>query len=556
MIAKFLLCLSFIVSLMYGELYTSSFNNQTITSATELDYPPFSVILKDGTPTGFSIELLRATIGRMGGKVSFYVDEWEQVKNDLKERKIQVLPVVGRTEEREQYFDFTIPYLTMHGAVFTRKEDTRIKAKADLMDKEIAVMQGDNAQEYVNQAHIGKKVVALGNYTEAFKALSAGKYDAIVVQKLIGVRLVKKLGLKNIKVSDFILEDFRQDFAFAVAEGDKDLLALLNEGLAITKVDGTYVELYTKWFHDFGEKSVIDERVIWFFVGLSVVLCLIILLFKYWNASLKQKVHEKTLALKELNDSLEKKVEVALDDVKEKEKMLALQSRHAAMGEMISMIAHQWRQPLAVISMIVNNQLLDLELEALEKESLREALYNINMQTKELSATIDDFKDFFRPQKIPEMRLPQTIIDDALRMIGKVLEGNSIQVTVENHATSIIEVYHREMMQVLINILNNAKDVLIEKNPMDNRKIEILLSEDDCQVKWMVCDNGGGIKKELITKIFEPYFSTKMAKNGTGLGLYMSKTIVEQHMQGRIYANNTAVGACFIIEIPKQLREA
>lgn len=231
------------------------------------------------------------------------------------------------------------------------------------------------------------------------------------------------------------------------------------------------------------------------------------------------------------------------------DEMLLVQSRHAAMGEMISMIAHQWRQPISSISMVANSILADIELDMANKENLRESANNIIYQTQELSKTIDDFRGFFKPDKTIKNIYVKDIIEDTLQIVNGSLISSGIIVTLKCQATKQIKTYSRELMQVFINLLNNAKDALVQYREVDRK---ILISEDivDNEVIIKFCDNGGGIDEEIMYKIFEPYFTTKSEKNGTGLGLHMSKTIVQKHLLGNILVHNEKEGACFEISLP------
>lgn len=234
----------------------------------------------------------------------------------------------------------------------------------------------------------------------------------------------------------------------------------------------------------------------------------------------------------------------------EKDDIMIAQSQHAAMGEMISMIAHQWRQPLSIISMGVNNLIADVELESVSNEEILEHSNNILQQTEYLSKTIDDFRNFFRPQKEIEEVLPKDVINEVLQIIGKSLENNNITFNIKDQNEIKIKTYSHELLQVYINLLKNSKEALVE-NRTKNRAIEVVISDDEKFVIITVCDNGGGMDEKVMAKIYEPYFSTKDDKNGTGLGLYMSKTIIEKHLQGRIKAYNTIEGACFKVSLPK-----
>ena len=241
-------------------------------------------------------------------------------------------------------------------------------------------------------------------------------------------------------------------------------------------------------------------------------------------------------------------------ELKHKEEMMISQSRHAAMGEMISMIAHQWRQPISVMAMGANNILANIELDTLDNETLQEEAKEIIDQTQELSKTIDDFRNFFMPQKKAEKVLIDDIINEVFSVVGKSLENNDIEVVKKLNNSKKIKTYSRELMQVIINLIKNAKEALVESNA-DQRKIVISTLSDSDMAIIKICDNGGGIKEDVIDKIFDPYFSTKEEKSGTGLGLYMSKTIIEKHLNGKLKAYNNNVGACFEIIMPYTIEQ-
>ena len=237
-----------------------------------------------------------------------------------------------------------------------------------------------------------------------------------------------------------------------------------------------------------------------------------------------------------------------------KDELILSQSRHAQMGEMISMIAHQWRQPLSIIAMGANNILADIELDILDQEALRVNAKDIIRQTQELSKTIEDFRNFFKPDKIAKETFLEDIFNEAFGIIGKSLESKNIEVISTFKNSRKIKTYSRELMQVIINILKNAKDALIE-NRKDERKIFITLQGYENKLIISICDNAGGIKDKIKDSIFNPYFSTKDNKSGTGLGLYISKTIIEKHLNGTLNTYNKNDGACFEITLPFTIEE-
>jgi PAS domain S-box-containing protein len=232
----------------------------------------------------------------------------------------------------------------------------------------------------------------------------------------------------------------------------------------------------------------------------------------------------------------------------EKEELLLAQSRHAAMGEMISMIAHQWRQPLATMSMNANNILLDIEFGDLDADMVQQHLKEILNQTQYLSHTIDDFRDFFKPNKEPIQTTAQKIFTDAMGVMGPALKNHNIEVIYQLNAPTPFETFDKELMQVCINLIKNSKEALANRK---NPTLWLKAYEEDNIIFLRVCDNGSGIPEEIRNQIFDPYFTTKEEKDGTGLGLYMSKSIVEKHLKGTLTYSQEETNTCFEISLPK-----
>jgi len=205
--------------------------------------------------------------------------------------------------------------------------------------------------------------------------------------------------------------------------------------------------------------------------------------------------------------------------------------------------------------MAVNNIMIDVELDELKEENIRECSNEILEETKYLSQTIDDFRNFFKPKKEKETLLVQNLFNNVYKIVGKSFENNDIELNFSGEKEQSITAYSNELLQVFINILNNAKDALRDVQ-VEDKKVVISTCKKKNNIIFEFCDNAGGIEEEIIGKIFEPYFSTKDEKNGTGLGLYMSKMIIEKHMLGKIWAENRGDGVCFVIELPINSKES
>jgi len=227
--------------------------------------------------------------------------------------------------------------------------------------------------------------------------------------------------------------------------------------------------------------------------------------------------------------------------------MIIVQSRQAAMGEMISMIAHQWRQPLSIIVMEVNKISLSMLLkEKISDEKLTAYTDLISQTALQLSETITDFMSFFEPRHEVEKTTIKRILDSTFDIIGKNLENENILVTIQNSVKCYLFINKSSLVQVLLSILGNAKDALIARKVLQ-ATISINVSESKDVIHISIHDNAGGIEESVIKKIGEPYFTTKQELNGTGLGLYVSKTVIEKHFFGTLTWHNEANGACFEI---------
>ena len=225
---------------------------------------------------------------------------------------------------------------------------------------------------------------------------------------------------------------------------------------------------------------------------------------------------------------------------------------------MLSMIAHKWRQPLGAISSSVIGIQSKLAIGKFDfsKEEDRAKFFkflekknnNITKYVKILSETIDDFRNFFKPDKVKETIDLNEPIYRALKIVETSMSSQGITINCTLESNNKLSMYQNELMQVVLNILKNAENNFVEKN-IQSPQIDIISSKKDDNYIIEIYDNGGGIPKNILKNIFDPYFSTKDEKNGTGLGLYMSKIMIEEHHKGRLSAKNNNNGVCFEIEL-------
>lgn len=238
-------------------------------------------------------------------------------------------------------------------------------------------------------------------------------------------------------------------------------------------------------------------------------------------------------------------------EIIDQKKFMIAQSRFAAMGEMLSMIAHQWRQPLSTTTLLIAQEKVKMMMENKEQNDYNKMLDKISDTLIYLSDTIDDFQTYFKPQKTMQLVDIDTLIQRMKQYVEPRLSMTNIELDISECKCKEINTFTNELLQSILNIINNAIDILIQRE-RKNPKILINFEESEDDLTIMIEDNAGGIDDNIIDKVFEPYFSSK-SKNGTGLGLYMAKMIIEQHIYGNLRVVNTDDGACFNIRIPKNL---
>ena len=305
------------------------------------------------------------------------------------------------------------------------------------------------------------------------------------------------------------------------------------------------------------EEVVADIMLLSLSVTVVIIILVILLsnkirnIFEFYSKSLERSNKELHL----LNKELAGKVEVQVSKLREKDVVLHQQAKLAALGEMLGNIAHQWRQPLSAISTLASGTKIQKDMNILDDKMLDSNLETIVKSTKILSDTIDDFKNFYSKEKIKKEFTIEHAINKVLSLISANLTNKEIELIFDIKEISLVN-YENELIQVLLNLMNNAKDALEEIE--GERYIFLNSSKTHKDVTIEIYDNAGGIDEMIIDRIFEPYFTTKFKSQGTGIGLYMTKNIVESSLEGEVYVSNKTFtyndheykGALFTITIP------
>ena len=288
---------------------------------------------------------------------------------------------------------------------------------------------------------------------------------------------------------------------------------------------------------------------------------------KPFYTSILLKRVETHLKLKKLSDNLQREVDEKIEKIRLKDQLLFQQAKMASMGEMIANIAHQWRQPLGSINSVLISIKAKMALEKFDLTSTKgqkectdfidTKLTHIEDYTRLLSNTIDDFRNFFKPNKKQTSFFISELINTSINLLSATFTNSDIHI-IRHVDDAKITTLENELLQVIINILNNAKDAFLKVEAHPCKVIMISTKVEDNTLNISIKDGAGGIKPDIMEKIFEPYFTTKHQSHGTGIGLHMSKEIIEKHLHGTLSASNVSfthndiscTGAEFLINIP------
>ncbi|MDA7817497.1 ATP-binding protein [Sulfurimonas sp.] len=387
----------------------------------------------------------------------------------------------------------------------------------------------------------------------------------------------------NTKIYNQLIKDkfshleFQQDHRHIIGYFPIDL-PLKNKNQMYSRSTGVLILVFdiTKQYNFMQENiyyALVSNIVVLLLMVLSIYILLYLLIFKrlstLHNATIQlssgdMNVNVKTTMNDELTDviktfndmahqmseyknTMEEKIQLALDEHQQQNKILIQQSKLASMGEMIGNIAHQWRQPLNALGLINQKIALMSRKGKLTDEQIQKNTLNANELILSMSHTINDFRDFFKPNKQAELFSLNDAVIDSLKLLDASLKESNINLSL-SCGTDFCKVlgYKNEFIQVLVNIINNSKDALKEKVD-GSRDISLSGKRDSNAIILTISDNGGGIPENIIDRIFEPYYTTKEEGQGTGIGLYMSKIIIEENMNGLIDVQNTDDGVVFTI---------
>ncbi len=501
-----------------------------IVLGTDRSWEPYVIVDADGKISGYDVDVLTLINEISGLNIVLKAGNWKEMQEEAKKRVIDGLSTGGVHKERELYLNFSDIYVSMQKMIITSKENEhKIQNINDLENRVVAIHKSNLVDEKIAKKLKNSTILRFDNTSDVIMAVVTGKADAAFGNGATFYQ-ANKMGAPYIRYSGVLDEEL--NLAFGIRNDWPEAIGIINKSLEAIG-SNRLLELKQKWFYS-KEESQFDYELFWKFLG-ALLVVVFILLYRHYT-------------IKKLNRELERRVEEELKKSKDKDTMIFHQSKLISMGEMIENIAHQWRQPLSQINsaVIVLDNVLDSK--GIEDESIEESLLEIESLTMYMSKTIDDFKNFYSEEKHKENFLLADLVDKSLGILKGTFKSHNIEIVTDFESIYFMHGYVNELEQVLIVILNNAKDAVISRD-IKNPKITVLVKKKDAQYIIEIHDNAGGIDEKIIDKVFDPYFSTKDKKQGSGLGLYISKMIVEDSLNGTLRVSNTNEGACFTLTL-------
>ncbi len=448
---------------------------------------------------------------------------WVESQEYLKAGRCEILPAAIPTKERKRYARFTRPYLIYRLAIITRDDKPLVKDLSEIADKSVARKKGSGLISRLRSLYPSMQIIETRDYLDSLRKVESGEAYCTIATLPVASYFINRFDLKGLRIAGYA--DMRYRLSIAVTQKDPELLAKLDKALAqITPQEKNAI--YKKWI---GSKKLVepyDYRPIYYGLG---VIALVVLILLY-----------RQFLLRRLNRRLNEEVKRAVQENLVQREIMREREKLAAMGEMIGVIAHQWRQPLNTLALSIQN-LKYLHKDGRVDRDFMERFAEKNLEViKFLSQTIDDFRNFFRVGKGQERFSAREAIEAVFSMYSLTLKKSGITVEVRGEDFELFG-SRSEFQQVILNLVNNARDAL-DKSPRTTKRITVEL--EGRQIRF--CDNGGGVSDETLSQIFDAHFTTK--EEGSGIGLYISRLIVEEKLGGSIRARNEEEGLCVILD--------
>ena len=465
---------------------------------------------------------------------------WSESLQKVKNKECDILSFAVNSLERQEYLNFTKPFFNLPLVIASDIHTPFIEDIEKIKNQKFGIVKGYAYETILKVKYPNLQLVPVQNIEEGLELVKKGQIFGFIDNLATVGYHIQNDYIGQLKISG----KFNEIWDLGIGtRNDEPILNTIFEKVTNDISSNHLQQITNKWIPIEYQKEF-DYKLLYELLAVILVLTSIGIIFY------------RDYLLKRLNAQLNEKIKIEIEKNEEKNRILIQQSRMASMGEMLENIAHQWRQPLSTISVAASGMEIKKEFSTLSDKEFFEAIDHIKKSTQYLSNTIDDFRSFFsKNKKTSQINISDTI-EKSLELMGNSFLHHKINL-VKNLKSIETTSLENELIQVLMNILVNAKDAL-RHTVSAEKYIFIDVEEKDNQIVIQVKDNAGGINDDIIDKIFEPYFTTKHQFNGTGIGLYMSKLLMEKHLKGKLtvknveytFMDNNYKGALFEVSLP------
>lgn len=494
------------------------------------DWMPLEKIEK-GKHIGIAADYLALLSKQLKLPISLVnANTWDDMVGLAKNRQCDFFSLVTNTAAFAGYMDFSLAYLDLPLVLATTHDKAYVDDVANIGKQTVAIVKGYAFRDLVLEKFPRLNVVEVNSIMQGLEMVEKGKVYAYVDNLMSTSYYIQRFFTGNLKVSGRLELDLSLGIA---TRSDQPVLNTIMKKSMLNIAEDKKQAIINRWvsikFDNTLRNSLINK-----FIAITIIF---LLLYLFREAYLRH--YNKKLSLE---------VERKIKELEEKNNMILHQHKLASMGEMIANIAHQWRQPLAGLNGVILNLDYDYQHNQLDDLKMEKYLNEAESITTYMSNTIEAFSNFFAPDKAKEEFDIRDVLFKAKVIIGPSLNYKNISLQMNVQEGLRINSYPSELLQVVLTLVNNAIDALMKSN-VKNKKITIVYYGTIDQKCIIVKDNAGGIAEDIINEIYYPYFTTKHKSKGTGLGLYIAKTVIEKNMGGKLDVHNDGEGAVFTIEI-------
>ena len=556
MITKVLFLLLFITvsSQASGTIHLSQDEQDYLTNKKEITVctnpkglPLFAY--KNGQHIGILVEIMFLMEKKLPVPIRFIpVKSWKECIDLNREKKVDISTIILTSPNKHRHLLPSYPIIDGAIGMATRIKESLLNHPTEMNHKKIALLQGQTSINYfLKQKFSNLNIVMVDSIEEGLMMVAKGKVYGYVDETYTLAYYILKLHSNELKIMERINKTPMHG-SLGIRKDEPQLLNIMNK--VIDSIDEQEIkDIIHDWISVRVEKDfdyVLLMQIVLFFL-------VILLVSLYWVRKLFKEVEKRKEVenkLKNFNENLEKDISLKIEEIRYKDAMLLEKTKLAAMGEMIGSIAHQWRRPLSTLHINVEMLEEDYKEQKIDQMFIDHFIKKNSEIIQYMSQTINDFQNFYKIDKEKKYFDVMEKIKALSELKLNQLEYHSIVLSIEGESFTVLG-YPGEFQQVILSLISNAQDALVESGT-ENPWIKIILSTKGAKGYVRISDNAGGIDEKIIDKIFEPYFSTKEKSGGTGLGLYISKMIIENNMQGELSISSQGEGSEVLIVLSRE----